>query len=206
MKLTVEDLEDPSRFRHLLTLPYGEIVIFVIDYIRHRTNVTLFYWSACLISLGLAITVRINIAGYYEFIKIFSHTLLGIIIFPVLIIPVHEFLHIIPLILAGIKNIRVGTDFRQFIFFVTAHREVIAPGKFKFVALVPFITVSVALSVLIFYLPGLWKWSLSLFLFVHLTMCAGDFAMLNYYYLNRHRRIYTWDDVDMKEAYFYEEI
>jgi hypothetical protein len=30
--------------------------------------------------------------------------------------------------------------------------------------------------------------------------------MLNYYYLNRHKRIFTWDDADMKEAYFYEEL
>jgi len=206
MKLTVEDLEDPSRFRHLLTLPYGEIATFVIDYIRRRTNVTLFFWSACLISLGIAITIRINIAGYYEFIRILTHTILGIIIFPILIIPVHEFLHIIPLILAGIKNIRVGIDLRQFIFFVTSHREVIAPAKFKLVALVPFITVTISLLVLIFYLPGLWKWSFSLLLFVHMTMCAGDFAMLNYYYLNRHKRIFTWDDANLKEAYFYEEL
>ena len=206
MKLTVEDLDDPSRFRHLLTLQYSEIASFVIDYIRRRTTVTMFFWSACLISIGLAITIRINISGYYEFIKILTHTLLGLIIFPVLIIPVHEFLHIIPLVLAGIKNIKAGIDLRQFIFFVTAHRQVISPGKFKFVAFFPFITVSFVLLVLIFYLPGLWKWSLSLFLFVHLTMCAGDFAMLNYYYLNRHKRIFTWDDADLKEAYFYEEL
>jgi hypothetical protein len=37
-------------------------------------------------------------------------------------------------------------------------------------------------------------------------MCAGDFAMLNYYHINRHRKIYSWDDADRMEAYFYEEI
>jgi hypothetical protein len=44
-----------------------------------------------------------------------------------------------------------------------------------------------------------------LFLFVHATMCAGDFAMLNFYHINKARKIYTWDDADLKEAYFYEE-
>jgi hypothetical protein len=43
-------------------------------------------------------------------------------------------------------------------------------------------------------------------LFVHATMCAGDFAMLNFYFLNRGKKIYTWDDFDKKMAYFYEEI
>jgi hypothetical protein len=47
---------------------------------------------------------------------------------------------------------------------------------------------------------------MSLFLFVHSTMCAGDFAMLNFYYINRKRNIYTWDDADAREAYFYEEL
>jgi hypothetical protein len=37
-------------------------------------------------------------------------------------------------------------------------------------------------------------------------MCAGDFALLNFYWLNRHKNIYTWDDADQKMAYFYEEI
>jgi len=59
---------------------------------------------------------------------------------------------------------------------------------------------------MIWSLPGLWKWSLSLFLFVHTTMCAGDFAFLNFYHINRKKKIYTWDDADRKESYFYEEI
>jgi len=37
-------------------------------------------------------------------------------------------------------------------------------------------------------------------------MCVGDFAIMNFYYINRDKTIYTWDDVDAKTAYFYEEI
>jgi hypothetical protein len=36
-------------------------------------------------------------------------------------------------------------------------------------------------------------------------MCAGDVALLNYIYLNRHRKIITWDDAEKRLAYFYEE-
>jgi peptidoglycan biosynthesis protein MviN/MurJ (putative lipid II flippase) len=74
------------------------------------------------------------------------------------------------------------------------------------VAWTPFLIISIGLVLLVFLLPGLWKWSLSLFLFAHATMCAGDFALLNLYYLNRDKKIYTWDDADKKEAYFYEEL
>jgi hypothetical protein len=111
-----------------------------------------------------------------------------------------------PYWLSGAKRIRIGMDLKQYLFYVTAHRYVASPGQFKAVAFIPFFVISVCLILLIIILPGLWKWSLSLFLFVHTTMCAGDFALLNFYYLNRDKKIYTWDDADQKMAYFYEEI
>jgi len=206
MALTVEDINDESRFRHLLTIPYSELVSFVLDYIGRKTVLTLFFWSVCLVFLGLAVTVRINISGYFEFRNIFFHTLTGLVILPILIIPFHELLHVIPYLISGARNIRVGMDLSQYIFYVTAHRYVASPLQFRVVAVIPFIIISIISLFLVFYLPGLWKWSLSLFLFAHATMCAGDFAMLNYYHINRHRKIYTWDDADLKEAYFYEEL
>jgi hypothetical protein len=206
MALKVEDLEDNTRFRHLLTISYRDIAFFVLENVRKRTALTMFFWSVCIIFIGLAITVRINFTGYYEPWNIFTHTLLGLIIFPVLIIPVHELLHIIPYLFSGARNIRVGMELRQFIFYVTAHRYVASAWQFRIVAVMPLLIISIITLALVFTLPGLWKWSFSLFLFVHATMCAGDFALLNYYFLNRHRKIYTWDDADLKEAYFYEEI
>jgi len=97
-------------------------------------------------------------------------------------------------------------DLKQNLFYVTAHRYVAGPLQFRIVAVAPFIIISIILLVLIAILPGLWKWSLSVFLFVHATMCAGDFALLNLYFLNREKEIYTWDDADKKEAYFYEKL
>jgi hypothetical protein len=97
-------------------------------------------------------------------------------------------------------------DMKQFLFYVTAHRYVATPLQFKIVAVIPFFVISITLFILIICLPGLWKWSLSLFLFAHSTMCAGDFALLNFYFLNSDKKIYTWDDADKKEAYFYEKL
>ena len=134
------------------------------------------------------------------------HSFLGFIVFPVLMIPLHEILHVITYYLAGARRIRFGMDLRQYMFYVTAHRFVTGQKQFKLVALTPFVTGSIVLIILILLLPGLWKWSLSLLLFVHATMCAGDFAMLNFYFLNRRKKIFTWDDFDKKIAYFYEEI
>jgi hypothetical protein len=206
MALEVEDLEDQSRYRQVIGIPYSGLVEFVLEYIRKKTGVMVFFWSACLLFLGISVIIRIEIAGYFPFKNIFLHSFLGMIIFPLLCIPVHEGLHIIPFILTGARNIRIGADLKQYIFYVTAHRHVATSVQFSFVALVPFIIITIILLFLVLLLPGLWKWSFSLFLLAHTTMCAGDFALLNFLWLNRRKKIYTWDDADQKMAYFYEEI
>lgn len=206
MAIKAEDFEDQSKYRQLLAVSYSNLIDFVLDYLRRRSGLMIFFWSVCLVFLGIALFVRINLSGYYPLKNIMMHSTLGLIVFPLLSIPLHEILHVIPFFLAGARKIRVGVDLKQYIFYVTAHRHVAGSRQFSVVALVPFVTMTIALFVLMLFLPGLWKWSLSLFLFVHTTMCAGDFALLNFLWLNRQKKIYTWDDADEKMAYFYEEI
>lgn len=206
MALQVEDLEDQSRYRQILKIPYDELVNFVLDYIRRKSGLMVLFWGTCLLFLGLALYIRLNIRGYFPFRNIFMHTLLGLIVFPLISIPVHELLHIIPYYLTGARNIKIGMDLKQYMVYVTAHRYVASERQFRVVAILPFLLISLILLYLVLTLPGLWKWSLSLFTFAHATMCAGDFAMLNFYVVHPGKKIYTWDDFDEKTAYFYEEI
>jgi hypothetical protein len=147
------------------------------------------FWSACMLSLLTAIRIRIEISGYFSLREIMTHTVLGLVVLPLASIPLHELLHIIPYYISGARKIRIGMDLRQYLFYVTAHRYVAGPLQFRIVAVLPFFLITV-----------------SLFLFVHTTMCAGDFALLNFYLSRRGRKIYTWDDADLKIAYFYQEI
>jgi len=206
MSLTVDDLQEQTKFRLFLTIPYTELIQFVFDYLKRKSVFIFIFLLVCLIFLTGAIFIRIKIAGIFPSAHILFHSALGFIIFPLIFIPVHEFLHIIPYFLSGAKNIRVGMDLKQFLFYVSAHRYVATPLQFSIVAFTPFVIISGGIIFLIIFLPGLWKWSLSIFLFVHSTMCAGDFALLNLYFLNRDKKIYTWDDLDKKVAYFYEEV
>jgi hypothetical protein len=206
MALKIEDLEDQTKYRQLLKIPYDELIPFVLDYLRRKSGLMIFFWTVCILFLGTALIVRINISGYFSYKNIFLHSLLGLILLPLLYIPVHELLHIIPYFLTGAKRIRIGMDLKQYMFYVTAHRHVAGRRQFTIVAWVPFLLTSLLAVYLVLILPGLWKWSFSLFLFVHATMCAGDFALLNFYWINRKKKIFTWDDADEKMAYFYEEI
>jgi len=206
MALSVEDLNDQTKFRQVLVIPYNELISFVFDYIKKGSGLMILFWSVCLFFATLCLIIRINITGNFPGLNIFYHSIFGFIIFPILSIPFHELLHVIPYYISGARNIKAGMDLKQYIFYVTAHRYVASPIQFIIVAAVPFILISIIALILVFALPGLWKWSISLFLFAHATMCAGDFALLNFYYLNRSKKIYTWDDADLKIAYFYEKV
>lgn len=202
----MEDLDDQTKFRPILVVPYNDLITFIFEYLKKNTRLMVFFWSVCLIFLLFAVSIRFNISGYFSGLNIFYHSILGLIVFPIICIPMHELLHIIPYYFSGARNIRIGMDLKQYLFYVTAHRYVASPVQFKIVAIIPFITISIVTVFLVLLLPGLWKWSLSLFLFVHTTMCAGDFALLNFYFLNHEKKIYTWDDANLKIAYFYEKV
>lgn len=206
MPYKVEDIEDPSRFRLLRKVPYTDLLGFVLEYLGKRSSVIIIFWASCAFFFMIAIYIRVSIAGLYPHSRIFLHSVLGFIVFPILSIPIHETLHIIPYYLYGARDIRAGMDLKQYLFYVTAHRYVANAREFRIVAAFPYQIISIAVLLLIFFLPPIWKWSFSVFLFAHATMCAGDFSLLNFYHLNREREIYTWDDADKKEAYFCEKL
>ena len=203
MNLKVEELNEGQNFRQILALQYSDLIPFIFKYLRNITLVTFLFWSVCIVFLLLAVLLRSSVGTG---LNTLVHSLLGFIVFPVLIIPFHEALHIIPYYLSGARNVRIGMDLKQYLFYVTAHRFIASPVQFITVAMFPFIVINMVVIILILLLPGLWKWSLSAFLFVHATMCAGDAALLNFYYVNRDKKIYTWDDADEKMAYFYERL
>ena len=206
MALKVEDLEDQTKYRQILAISYNDLIQFIFDYFTRKSALIYFFWSTCLIFLGITIRVRMSISGYFPAAHIVFHSAIGLIVLPLISIPVHELLHIIPFYISGAKKIRIGIDLKQYLFYVTAHRHVATPRQFRIIAILPFIIISLIQLFLIFYLPGLLKWSLSLLLLVHTSMCIGDIALLNFYYFKRNKMIYTWDDADEKMAYFYEEL
>lgn len=206
MGLKVEELDNIQNFRQLIAISYSDLIEFIFKYLKKITLVITIFWFLNTIFLGIAIFTRIKISSDFSLPVIVLHSVTGFLILPVLCIPLHEALHIIPYYLSGARDIRMGMDLKQYIFYVTAHRYVADSRQFIIVALVPFVIISLVALLLLILLPGLWKWSLSAFLFAHGTMCAGDAALLNFYYINRGKKIFTWDDADEKMAYFYEKI
>jgi hypothetical protein len=205
MVLSVKEIENNSRYRLILSLPYNEIVPFVLTYIKKRT-LPLFIASILLsISLISICLFRLEIAGDYRWIDIFRHSIIGFIIIPLLLIVPHELLHVIPYYFSGARDIRIGAKWRDAYFYVTANRHPVNRFWFIIIALTPTIAITALLVLLLPLVPPLWQWSLLCTIFAHYTMCAGDFALINFYFINRRLKIITWDDAKSDTAYFYEE-
>jgi len=184
-------------------LPYGEIAPFVISNVTKPSLPMLLIWFTAGASLFLSVWFWPGLNFPSSGQQMLTGLATGLLLLPIILIPVHEGAHLIPFRIAGARDIRFGADLRQGIVYVTAHRFVAGRKLFSLVALTPFIAVTVALLVFILLSPPWWKWVLSMTLLIHTSMCAGDTALLGFMNSFRNRRVFTWDDADRKEAYFY---
>ena len=205
MRPTPEEITTGDRYKLIISLEYSEVAEFVLAQLKLRNPVILLFFLCTTASLTWVVALRIDIADYAPFIRLLPWSIMGLILFPIILIPIHEALHVLIFFIFGGRDIRAGADIRNFMVYVTAHRHVVEPKPFIAIAFFPFAVITSALLISLWYVTPEWQWSLSLTLLAHTTMCAGDFAMGAFYYANRDKRILTWDDADNKIAYFYED-
>ncbi len=203
-KITPEELWREKRYRLILELRYEKIPEFVMKYLFRGNQEIRFFWLSVLLFLIIAIqpTILFFSSGPNLLHGIW-YGFLGFIALPVLLIPLHEGTHVLFFIFSGVRRIRVGADLKNFFFYVTADHHPVNRKTFTRIAVAPFFVINTALWVAAWLLPDGISWSLYVTLFVHTTMCAGDFALLSFYREYGNREIITYDDVDFKTSYFF---
>lgn len=199
----IEELEEGSRYDKVMTLSYGEIAPFVVSNLTRFSLPMVLVWITASLSLFLSAWLWPGLVHPSDDPQVIRGLLTGLVLIPLLLIPVHEGLHLLPFRLAGARDIRLGADLRQGIFYVTAHRFVAGRMLFTLVGMTPFLAINTGIIIGMAFCPYWWKWVLAISLMVHTTMCAGDAALLGFMYRFRKHGVYTWDDADRKEAYFY---
>jgi hypothetical protein len=200
---TIEELEDGSSYEKVLTLRYGDIAPFVIGRLKSFNLPMMTVWTVLAITVFLTVWFWPGVRYTPANPRIIIGLATGLAAVPVLLIPVHEGLHLIPFRVSGARDIRYGVDLRQGIIYVTAHRFVADLRLFSIVAFTPFVVITAGIGAAIIFCTPWWQWILSLALFTHTTMCAGDTALIGFMRGFNHSNVYTWDDADRKEAYFY---
>ncbi len=205
MRHTVEQIKKDSRFQLLDKLHYDDIVEFATEYVRKRTRSMLFYlvliiiffilqWSAFLYGI---------FARDMNTISLLKQFLYGLIISLTIVIPLHELIHALGYFLLGARKIRFGAVLKHFAFYAAADDFVANRNAFIFLALSPFVIVSLLNVAGFVFVHGYASYTYISVLFFHATMCAGDFAMLSYFEFHRDKELYTFDDVGKKISYFY---
>lgn len=202
-KPTIDELEDSSAYSKELTLPYSDIAHFVVDRLLTASIPMIILWIVLLASTVMSVVFWPGLVFKLQEPQIIKGLLTGTVLIPLLLIPLHEGLHLVPFSMAGARDIRLGSDLRQGIIYITAHRFVTDKRLMSIVAMTPFTIVTAGLITSITLCPVWWQWVLSISLFVHTTMCAGDAALMTYTNSFREKEVFTWDDADLMEAYFY---
>jgi hypothetical protein len=205
MRQRIEDIRSDPDFKLLDKLHYDQIVEFATEYIRKRTRSMAAYvliliaffilkWSAFI--YGITVSDMNTISLLKQF-------LYGLIISLTIVIPLHELIHAIVYFILGARKIRFGAALKHFAFYAVADDFVAGRAGFNFLALSPFIVVSLLNLAGFIFVSGYASYTYISVLFFHATMCAGDFALLSYFEYHRDKELYTFDDVKKKMSYFY---
>ena len=205
MRHSIEDIRSDPSFKLLDKLHYDQIVEFATEYIRKRTRSMIVYlliiivffvlqWSA--FAYGIAVSNMNTVSLLKQF-------LYGLIISLTIIIPLHELIHAIVYFILGARKIRFGAALKHFAFYAVADDFVASRAGFIFLALSPFVVVSLLNLSGFIFVSGYASYTYISVLFFHATMCAGDFALLSYFEYHRDKELYTFDDVKNKTSYFY---
>ncbi len=205
MNINPGEIKNDPEYELLEELAYDDILMFASQYLRRPNPVTRFYFFVLSVTglylLGMLIVIlfRSDIAAW----PVIKYTLYGFLLSFTLIIPVHEGIHGIMYKILGARKIKFGFSLNQLAFYAVADAFVINRKEFTYLALSPFVSISVISLLGMFLVPGLYYWTFLSLLFFHATMCAGDFALLSYYREHPDYEILTFDETLHKKSYFY---
>ena len=205
MRHTVDEIKNNSRFRLLDKLHYDGIVEFAAQYIRKRTRSMSLYIVFIIVFFVIQWAAFIYgiVVRDMNAVSLLKQFLYGLTAALTIIIPAHELIHAMGYFLLGARKIRFGAAIKHFAFYAVADDFVANRNGFIFLAISPFIVVSLLMLAGFIFVGGYASYTYISAMFFHATMCAGDFALLSYFEYHRDKDLYTFDDVKNKTSYFY---
>ena len=201
---TVEELKDGNHFRLLAEMGHKEIAQFAAEYYwRRKSWITL---AHILFSSGVAGTwVYVGLRNKLTFGAWMDGFGFAVLAALVILLPIHELIHGAVYKASGAKDVRYKVAWRQFCAYAMAHNFVASSRVFSLVAVMPFAVINACLIAGACSFPS-HQFFLLAVLLIHTAGTSGDFAMLNFLWLNRRDEVYTYDDAEEQQSYFYRRI
>lgn len=209
MALTVEQLINGKVYKHLETLNHKEIVAFIKRHSKDRNLINNAYllinMAILMYTIGKAY-YAIQYQNAHAFDDVLAGTGLGFFLTIFVSFFIHETIHLIAYKILGAKKTSIKIDFKKFVFLAIADQFVMGRKAFYFLAILPFAVITTLLLAGLIILNGYVHFVLLGILILHTAGCSGDFALISYFYKNKHLEIYTYDDIQKGESYFYQKI
>ena len=196
---TVQELQDPARYRLLERLAFERLLPFIWRWYGQKASwITLLHFALTLAPAVWLVAALVNRDGRGSPAKDLAWSLAGLLV----LLPLHELIHAAAFRLAGVKDIRFGFTLKELTLYTIAHNSPLSAPAFPLAALAPSLALTPPLLAAALWSPELRVIALAL-LALHTSAAVGDIALVNYFYLNRGLRIWTFDDADSRETFFY---
>jgi hypothetical protein len=184
-------------------LTHSDLVPFVVRYLKVRTFFTLSFLAVNVLFLLMLIWWCFYAATKADMASgtIFSWVSYGCFA-TFLLIPFHEGLHGLAYKMVGAPSVTYEAHWRKLYFTANADKFVISRKPFYLVGLMPFVVISTALIVALFFVPLHIEILLLTTLTLHAGMCAGDFGLLSYFAYRKEAEVISYDDMGLGTSYF----
>jgi hypothetical protein len=198
---SIDELRGPG-FVQLDSLRHDDLLPFAARYFFDQTSwIT---WLHHALSIGaVIILVSAGVVLDIPFFAAARQFALGFAAMFLLVLPIHEALHAAAYAACGARRIQWKILWRYLAAYVVAERFVASRAVFLIVALAPFVIITPALIVAAVVWPAWAVFWLTILLW-HTAGVSGDWALMNYYWLNRQREIFTYDEDGW--SYFFERV
>ncbi len=206
MKLSPQELKNnnytlESKFSHDDLLP------FLKPYFRKWNIFSISFHVLCLVFGIIVFYILFKTSGPLISKKLAKLTYFSFgIVGSFLLIPIHEYIHVLAYKYVGAKSTSLAANFKKFYFMALAHEFVANKKEFTIVALAPIVIISILHFAALAFSSSSISICISVSLFFHAMMCSGDFALLSYFQENKNRQLLTYDDVVNKITYFYKKV
>lgn len=193
-------IQTDSAYRLLAELEHQNLAPFINRYYwRQRSWITYLHYALSLACIGgwVILGLRTGLSGD-GWLSSFGWAVLAFVV----LVPIHEAIHGVIYKLLGANDVRFGGSWRRLYAYATAHLFVVRADRFVWVALGPFVIINGLLLLLMVVLPDLRVWLAAVLLF-HTAGTSGDWALINYLWLERGHEVYTFDDVVAQKTFFY---
>lgn len=206
MNPSVEELKDEKNYTLIEGVDFASTVPFLIRFLGKLNPVMAFYYVFILFLLIIIVYLNFYYIAYSDlnWNTVLKFSTLGFFLGAIPIIPFHELIHGLACKVLGAKKIRYGVEWSYMMFYAAADNFVMNRKQFVFVALSPFILISVVFISTALMSDHLYALMWLSACFFHGTMCIGDFGLLSFYNENRGKEIYTYDSTGEKKSYFYQ--